>query len=169
MTSLGQIKGAICPSNSPLTLAHAEDKGIGDQGSFTQPCLQTFSAWSCVQGIVFNTYPWTSSPCGLLYPLLRHSENLGGFLETSNPKAVGSRGDKLMRLDSWGWDYKLSEAHSEGFTSHSAFRFQIPFPSTYNILIHSEFYWETLGVNLFTIKERVGFGALGDFGRFIES
>jgi len=33
---------------------------------------------------------------------------------------------------------------------------------TYNIHIHSEFHWERLGINLFIIKERVGFRALDE-------
>lgn len=82
-----------------------------------------------------------------------------GFLETPNPKVAASRRNKLERLDRWGWDYKLSEANLQGFTS--AFRFQICFPSTHNIRVHSEFYWERLRVNLFIIKGRVGFRALG--------
>lgn len=96
----------------------------------------------------------------------RHSENpwcFFFFLETNTspiPKAVGARHNKLVRLDSWGWDYKLSETNLQGFTSHSAFRLQICFPSTCNVQAHSEFYWERLEVNLFIIKERVGLGAL---------
>lgn len=94
------------------------------------------------------------------------------FLETNTspiPKAVGARHNKSARLDSWGWDYKLSEANLQGFTSHSAFRLQICFPSTHNVQAHSEFYWERLEVNLFIIKERVGLGALdgGDLFRFL--
>lgn len=36
MTFLGQIKEAICPGNSLLTLAHVEEKGIRNQGPFPQ-------------------------------------------------------------------------------------------------------------------------------------
>lgn len=92
----------------------------------------------------------------------------GFFLEIPNPDAVGSRCNKSVRLDSWCWDYKLSEANLQGFASHSACRFQICFPSTCNIHRHSEFYWERLGVNLYVIKERVGFRALdgGDLFQF---
>lgn len=36
MTFLGQIKGAICPHNSLLTLAHVEEKGIRNQGPFPE-------------------------------------------------------------------------------------------------------------------------------------
>lgn len=84
-------------------------------------------------------------------------------LETNTspiPKVTGARHNKLVRSDSWGWNYKLSEANLQGFTSYSAFRFQICFPSTYSANTHSEFYWEKLEVNLFIIKERAGFRAL---------
>lgn len=49
---------------------------------------------------------WAVSPCGLLYPSQRHSENLGilvvwGFFEIPDPKAVSSRYNKSVRLGSW--------------------------------------------------------------------
>lgn len=101
-------------------------------------------------------------------PFTQAQWKLGVFLEIPNPKAVGSRHNKAVRLDTWCRDCKLSAAKLQGFTSRSAFRFQICFPSTYDIHAHSEFYWERLGVNLFIIKERVGFRALdgGDLFQF---